>query len=326
MSTEAFSQETKKPTSLKLLAGNEVYFFKFEDKISDQNPQGRKQKLEYKYRPVHTTNVTATLDLLKYFTLSGTYGGGALSLTQNQSDTKNLPSNAPSWMKENKTSLYAMSLAFFGFTFSSSYYQFNSGRVDVIDVSSDPEGEEGKRTSSFNSNLEFRDSEIAFGIGKIYEFFSDEPYSDVIRYGLLPLNIAYIHSEATLPIIPYFFYKEGGQKYFAEGDVQQAVIKNSMLGFGWNWKYADLYNYLGHSEISLTDQNKQKKNLQTDGWITKFRLRYEWESKGEGMKYIVGPYGQMTRYDFNDPYVGKFTSVGGELFVYQLGLNLGIKL
>lgn len=198
------------------------------------------------------------------------------------------------------------------------------------DVSADPTGEQGPKIASFNNNLEFKDSEISYGVGGIYNWFAksekEKKRSDFIKYFLVPFRIGYIYNEASLPIIPYFFYKQAGQVMFEEGKIQKAVVKNSMVGFGWDWKYADLFYYLGSSRIQLTDQDDVKRNLKTNGNITKFRLRYEWEIEDKYVDYTIGPYFQMTYYDFNDDQVGKSTSVGGDFFIYKLGLNLGFKI
>lgn len=313
-------------SSVKLSVGTEVYFFNYNDKINDFETTGRQYKLDYKYSPVHTTNVSATVDLFRYVTLSGTYGSGALSFTQNEKKSTQPPADAPSWMKNSDTSLYALSLQVLGFKFFASHYQFNAGKVNIIDVSQDPEGREGPVSGSFKNNMEFRDIEMAYNIGNLYQYFFEKTENKYIEYLLLPLHFSYIVSEATLPVIPYFFYKEGGQLYFEEGKIQQAVVKNSMAGIGWSWKYADLFSYFGKSNILLTDQNNIKRELRTDGWINKFRLKYEWESSGETTKWTVNPYGQMTHYDFNDPKVGKFNTLGGEFFIYQIGVNVGVKL
>lgn len=318
-----------KPVTLTLTPGIGGYFFRYDDEVDAENTRGRQRMLDYKYEPVITGNLKAELDIYGV-KLIGNYGGNGLSFNQNENNNENLPAHTPKWAGKSKNTLYNLSLDIMGFRFSRSHYKFNVGRVDLLDVSEDYNGNEGPAIASYNNNIELKDTEVTFPIGDVVTSLlgvdTQGEKNGYLKYGVYPLTINYIFNESSLPVIPYHFKRINGQLYFAEGEIQQMNTTNSVLGIGWDWKYISARGYWGKATVDFVDEDNIRKKITSNVNLWKVDAHYEWVIRDTNVSYVIRPSASLSYYNYNELDRKDYYSFGGVFYVYQVGLELGIRI
>lgn len=328
--------------SLEFDLGTEFNFFDFKQCGDETGGDckkidftGRKKRLDYNFKGVQTTNLTISAKFFEYLNISGTYGSDSLQSSEKRS--LNPPDDAPSWMKKSNSHIYRLGLSIFDLKFSAKEYKFNSGTVNVYDVS----GFQEKKINSFYSNIEFSEFEASYRIGKIYDLFrkKDSKPSLLTEAFLIPLHIGYIYNNSKLPVIPYTF-KLTQQAYMdqyvyvSEGDVQQMEIISQIYGIGMVYKYVELFAYTGSARYVASDKNNSVKKYKSDSTISKIKIKYDFKKEFKHSTLIVTPYAQYNHYDFNDSKgptketdqktEQTLTTVGGDFYIYTVGLNAGL--
>ena len=347
---QILAEEAKPLVEFQLSSSFNSYFFNFDQLKNDKEGDGssstrydfsgRQKKLEYDFDPVLMLTLGTSLEF-KFLKINLAYGDSGFLLQQNSGD-ENKPADAPEWMKASRSSLGSAALNIFDINLAYRSYSFSSGNIFIRDVSVDPLGEKGPKTNSFNYNINFREFESSYRIGRIYEFFKDRwnwKVSELVETFVIPLRIAYMSGQAEIPVIPYEFLvtRVGDQTtytYASEGDLQQMKIKTSIMGIGWEWKYFDLYTFLGSTNISAIDDQGKIKAYKTDASIYRAKLKYRWIKESPNYTLTFEPALQINYYDFNDSPLASedegqqgrlYTSMGGNYYVVALGVTGNIK-
>ena len=250
---------------------------------STYNFSGRQKILKYDFELVQTVNAEIKATFLGNIHLSAEYGNDAISFTKkNDIDSS---ASAINKVVSKKTELYGISAGFMGVEFRYENFQFNAGKVEVIDVSHDPKGEVGTVTETFGIGLLFKTTEAKIRLGEMIDginidwSFRNANWYWVIQY----LNLSWLNAEIEAPIIPYSFRVTSTRTgdnthhqyaYESEGDLQLMKSKSSKFGMGWDSPYIELMMYGGNNKMTATNSAGTLTELKTYSMFYKIRLSY----------------------------------------------------
>jgi len=280
----------------------EVYWFNFDhdqttltdaDKKNDSNDDittntvfdfsGRQKKLVYHLKPVNLTKLGIKVSIFDVIDLGFTYGSDRTGFT-----SKNKVDDTTSTVKAYDSSqLLNISSYFFGLEINYEDFKFNSGHIDVIDVSGDSTGEIGPISETINSSLRFQSIASTVHIGDIISNFykpDTKTFTSTFLYALWRyLNFSYLSSTIEVPVIPYRFRFSSTRTgstindkytYLSESDLQIMEAKSSKFGFGWNGKYFELMGYFGKNKLKSKNNTDPIQEISTDGLFFKIRGSY----------------------------------------------------